>query len=314
MTCEDVHQRLVDYLYGGLLSLEKADFDQHLTECSTCCASVKAFEETLRMTRASLAGPLDEALPAPVHKRILSVVERTKVRSQSPNRLTPKFFTRIIRTPWFLPMYGATAIGAFLFLVGSYQKHNLLPGQEPTRLDETGVIPPANKVSPAARPTHEEQPLGHLQANTSEKSTKISPIVGATKRSLAEAPLDDAEKPALYLAFPPPSRTTSPRKTLQPVHENSMHIKEDSIAKKLPMPSTSLAVRKSKSPEPVSLNELLRKADNHFQAKKWSAARDSYQDLIRRFPNHSDVDTWRERLKQAMAFEASEQPIHPTSR
>src|SRR6185436_12671226 len=70
MTCAEIKDRTIDFLYGELSAGERAAFDQHLAGCDSCRAEVLGLQGTLHQARAAVK-MTDEAPPSRVRVAVL---------------------------------------------------------------------------------------------------------------------------------------------------------------------------------------------------------------------------------------------------
>ena len=68
MSCEQIDEQMIDFLYGELSSDARAAFEAHLPGCDRCRREVAAFGQTRALARAGL----DEAPPAHLRARIVA--------------------------------------------------------------------------------------------------------------------------------------------------------------------------------------------------------------------------------------------------
>ncbi len=64
MTCRDCITFLADYVSGDLPSHRRETFEGHLTLCPNCRVFVTQYRETIVVSRAAMAGPDAEPVPA----------------------------------------------------------------------------------------------------------------------------------------------------------------------------------------------------------------------------------------------------------
>jgi len=167
MTCAEAKEKLVDFLYDELSPEARSAFAQHLDGCPACKAEVASFRKTLGNTRTALAGPLSQEPPMRVRLAVLEAAQAARasvargtpaaraVRATSATSDDDGFFTRLLRSPWFLPAFGAASVATVVFLVRVLKNPEVLPGQRPHSIEESSVEAPKPALAPvpvAARP------------------------------------------------------------------------------------------------------------------------------------------------------------------
>ncbi|HVR39641.1 MAG TPA: zf-HC2 domain-containing protein [Thermoanaerobaculia bacterium] len=79
MTCREVLEFLGAYLAGELPAEERAAFDRHLEDCTSCVAYLKSYEETIRLARGSYDAPaltISDEPPQELVDAILASIKR----------------------------------------------------------------------------------------------------------------------------------------------------------------------------------------------------------------------------------------------
>jgi anti-sigma factor RsiW len=172
MMCAEVKERLVDFLYDELSPEACSAFAKHLDGCPACKAEVASFQKTLGNTRAALGGPLSQEPPMRVRLAVLEAAAQAARPSVAQGTPAPRarhatsatsdddgFFTRLLRSPWFLPAFGAASVATVVFLVRVLKNPEVLPGQRPHSIEESSVEAPKPALEPvpvdkaiAARP------------------------------------------------------------------------------------------------------------------------------------------------------------------
>lgn len=79
LTCRETLDFLMDYLEGGLLPAERAEFEKHLAVCPPCVAYLNNYRQTIEMSKAAWADA-DNAgqpdVPEDLIKAVLAARER----------------------------------------------------------------------------------------------------------------------------------------------------------------------------------------------------------------------------------------------
>lgn len=72
LACDDVMQRVTEYLDEALPPGGKAAFDRHLAECATCTRHLTEIRQTIHL----LGAVPREPMPAPMKDRLLQALHR----------------------------------------------------------------------------------------------------------------------------------------------------------------------------------------------------------------------------------------------
>ena len=192
MNCAQIKERLVDFLYDEMPPEAQVSFAEHLDGCPACKAEVASYKQTLGNARAALGGPLSEEPPARVHLAVIEAAKaaarqnaaaKTKVSAPSDE---PGFFTRLWRTPWFLPAFGAASVATVVFLVRVLKNPEVLPGQHPHSIEERAVATPVAvfppEPVPTAQPASASAPVVQAKADHKLADAKPSASAGAATR------------------------------------------------------------------------------------------------------------------------------------
>ena len=75
ISCEEVEEFILDYLEGKLPSRQKRIFEWHLKLCRECRDYLKAYQRSLELSKAALAG---EALPPLPEDLVEAILESRK--------------------------------------------------------------------------------------------------------------------------------------------------------------------------------------------------------------------------------------------
>jgi hypothetical protein len=132
MTCGEIKERTIDYLYGELPERDRATFEAHLGGCDACRVEVAALQGTLHTARVAVRA-LDEAPPARVRVAVLETARAAAAGRSAPAEIAaaasprrpeippkvaaPGGFWGWLRAPWAMPLVGAAAVVA-IFVVG----------------------------------------------------------------------------------------------------------------------------------------------------------------------------------------------------
>jgi hypothetical protein len=122
MTCPEIKDRLVDYLYGELPEAERQGFEAHLADCTACRQEVDALGATLARTRQAVRTSLDEPPPR-VRGAVLAAARAAQGGASAPLVTAADAAVGAIarllawlRRPWVLPAFAAASVMAvFVF-------------------------------------------------------------------------------------------------------------------------------------------------------------------------------------------------------
>ena len=81
MTCRTFNEFLIDYRSDGLAPDEQARFEAHLIRCSHCVASLRSYEETIRLAESAFSHPdevMTEDIPHELMQTILTARPRVR--------------------------------------------------------------------------------------------------------------------------------------------------------------------------------------------------------------------------------------------
>ena len=81
MTCREVNEYILDYRSGHLSPEECACFEAHLARCSHCVASLRSYEETVRLAKGAFSHS-NEAMPADVPDELVRAILAARPRVQ----------------------------------------------------------------------------------------------------------------------------------------------------------------------------------------------------------------------------------------
>jgi anti-sigma factor RsiW len=286
--CAEVKEKLVDFLYDELSPEARTAFAQHLDGCPTCRAEVASFQKTLGSTRVALGGPHSEEPPMRVHLAVLEAaqVARPSVAEAAPAAHTKHArpadedgsFTRLLRSPWFLPAFGAASVATVVFLVRVLKNPEVLPGQQPHAIEEGNVETPRPALPPvpvdraiAAKPESGASGKGSAAASSPAKNAaalgmpagKARAAAGTAKRKaypeLGRATDEGIFKPrpsspgqakdSDRFAEPPPPRPVPPAAPPEPSVAASGHPAAASEASPSARPASAAAERRARKPQ-----------------------------------------------------------------
>jgi anti-sigma factor RsiW len=243
MTCAEIKERTVDYLYGELPPGARATFEAHLGGCEGCRAEVAGLQGTLHQARAAVR-TLDEAPPPRVRVAILEAARAAAgasagaplLAAAAPRRDGPKVqqgggFWEWLRRPWFLSLVGATAAMAiFVMARGTLTKPSLMEQAPPAAPSPSAEPAPSGaEPAPVVKSAPADKDLAPPAANKPE-AMKVAPAKRGSRPAMTAAPaasrgparlqreydkLDDLlDSPAANRGFatpPPPREETAPR-------------------------------------------------------------------------------------------------------
>ena len=120
MTCADVNEQLVDYLYGELAARTRARSRPTSPGARAAVRRPRGWR-TLGVARAAFRGPLAEEPPVRVRALVLAAAaeavrpaSRAAVAAPSPD---VGGFWAWLRKPWFIPALGAASVIAVFVAV-----------------------------------------------------------------------------------------------------------------------------------------------------------------------------------------------------
>jgi anti-sigma factor RsiW len=193
MNCAQVKEQLVDFLYEEMPEEARASFAEHLHGCPACRADLASYKRTLGQARAALGGPLAQEPPARVHLAVLAAAKAASASSTPAKRSAraedPGFFTRLMRTPWLLPAFGAAGIATAVFLVRVLKNPEVIPGQQARSIDERAIVAPEAMAPPPTAPAPDEyralagNKLGEVAGNAGRAPSRTK--AGAGKGAAA---------------------------------------------------------------------------------------------------------------------------------
>jgi hypothetical protein len=134
MTCAELKEQTIDFLYGELDEEARRGFDLHLASCDGCRREVESLGGTLGQARVALAAG-DEAVPASVKAASEKLVQLVVARRGRPFRtlgapVIPEDaggLWRLLRRPWFFPAFAAISVIALFFLAQEAIVHRAMP-------------------------------------------------------------------------------------------------------------------------------------------------------------------------------------------
>jgi anti-sigma factor RsiW len=184
MTCPEISERMVDYLYGELADGERAAFETHLAGCESCRAEAAGLQRTLGEARAAFKGPLSEEPPSRVRATVLAAA--AEAAREAKAAAGGGGFWAWLRRPWFLPALGAaTAIVLYVAVRPAVEQgtHDAWKARGPLESEQA----PAAAPVPAA-PTGYAAAPPPVAATPPEKQMedpreKARPVVAPASRS-----------------------------------------------------------------------------------------------------------------------------------
>jgi anti-sigma factor RsiW len=116
MTCDEIKDRLVDYLYGELPDSERQAFEAHLPGCPGCRDDVAGLGATLARTRAAVRTTSEEPPPR-VRAAILAAAAAhaapaaaVPIEAGDPQPGLAGRLWAWLRRPWILPAFAAASV------------------------------------------------------------------------------------------------------------------------------------------------------------------------------------------------------------
>ena len=175
MSCEQIDEQMMDFLYGELSPDARAAFEAHLPGCERCRREVESFGHTRALARTAL----DEAPPAHLRARVVAAARAAlpaKAVPVSPPR-GASWWDRI-RGWWTLPTL-ATVGALAVFLLGS-RLFMSQPQQLALRGREISGRVSSQEPAPAEAPPEPALRLDHLSPARSEVEGASSgaPVTG----------------------------------------------------------------------------------------------------------------------------------------
>jgi hypothetical protein len=186
MTCSDIKDRLVDYLYAELAAGDRQAFEAHLAGCPACRAEVDALGSTLARTRAVVRSSLEEPPPR-VHAAVLATAQAAHATAgaalgrTAPVLESAGWLGRLlgwVRRPWILPAFAAASVMAVFVLA---RKVVVDPERKLVATPEL-VQEPAPAAPPALTPPSEPA-TDHLAKGEATGAAPARRALPARKRS-----------------------------------------------------------------------------------------------------------------------------------
>ena len=169
MTCAELDQRAVDYLYGELGAADRAAVDAHLATCEACQREVRALERTLGVTREALRGPLAHEAPSRVRVALQQEAARAVAQAAARQARSGWSLGEWLRRPWFLPLVASFGVVALFFLAKpaildkpkqALEAEQAARQEGPGRDEESAGAPTAPGEVPLAEPVMTPPPAG----------------------------------------------------------------------------------------------------------------------------------------------------------
>ena len=289
MTCADVSDRIIDFLYGELDEEARRAFEAHLATCDSCRLDVESYGVTLGHARAALAAG-NEAPPAAVKQGSDKMAELVARRRGRPFRTlgAPVIaedaggFWGLLRKPWFFPVFAAASVIGLFFLAQEAIVRRAMPlapseaaapqaspaaksapGESPTPAAGPTIEPivPAQPPPAEAEPARDRESLGAAAAApaASERRRSVPPASRARREVVDPfAPANQAdEAPAVgKAAAAAPARAPSLEGTQDPWH-----------AREISRPASG-AYRKAAAPEAAPANNFANEVVEPFSADR----------------------------------------------
>jgi hypothetical protein len=328
MTCNEIRDQMIDYLYGELPAEGRRDFEAHLPGCADCAREVKSMQATLARTRTALRAA-DEAPPPRVRAAVLAAAGRAAAMTaaKSPEK---RPLLEWLRRPWFLPAFAAASIMA-VFVLGRQvltRPHDRVreyvaapptveaPPPEPARVALPKASGPSLDVAPSRRPAKKSAPARQVLSERFDEETRFVPAPTALRleKRKAELKVDDRmvgdraaeseQAPAPNAAAPAPAAADSPPPAAPPraapAHNLRAKVASESAAENYGGAGLSRGgAVGSLGGASLDLVALVRRADQAFTQERWSEAAADYRELLRRFPGAPQAKSWRTRLKSS---------------
>jgi len=71
LTCQQLIDFIMSYLDGDLPAEQRAEFDRHMSGCSSCVDYLKTYEKTVLLARSCADDPVPEDVPESLVQAIL---------------------------------------------------------------------------------------------------------------------------------------------------------------------------------------------------------------------------------------------------
>jgi hypothetical protein len=190
MTCSDVNDKLIDYLYGELDPDAARAVEEHARGCDACAAALKGFSATLVSTRSALQGPLDQRPPA-------RVAARVRRQARRAGEIWPvallRACVRWLERPLLLPVLGAAAI-AVLGITLQLRSRPDLSERYALGPPPSASSPEVSTVRPAPEPAAqgERAPAAEGRAGNADRVANAPPPRLATREYAAAPPARSA--------------------------------------------------------------------------------------------------------------------------
>lgn len=243
-SCNDIRERLSEFIDDMLSPEEKTDFEKHISTCDDCKAELEALKCVIREVKKLPAAPLPDGFKQQLHKRL---VEESK----------PKVY-KLFNSNW--KAYSSVAAGIILVLLLRTGYHNLVIDYDTayindktlTMIEETDDITPQPKVEDeAAKITSDDEVQTAESTPTPSQSRNIA--VASNRTSIKEDLSNNAQESegaSEAETSPAPSDTAS---TEEDFIEGSNEVTEpvqESTTDNLRLFSYDTSVSTSKEDEP----------------------------------------------------------------
>ena len=214
MTCNEVSERVVDYLYGELAPAQRAEVDVHLGGCAGCRREIEELGGVRQQARQALEGPLGGSPPPRVRQAVLEAARAAaRAGARAPSVAVSAEGVAVwqrlwswLRRPWFAPAF-VTVSAMVIFLVA---RGPLFDG--PNRaLDEAlqGSPAPAERAAeeapaPRAEPTERAEGTPAPVAGEAAPSDEPSAESSEAEAAPAEERVARGRSPLIVASENPP--------------------------------------------------------------------------------------------------------------
>lgn len=316
MKCADITLRLVDYLYGELSSADRSAFDAHVAGCESCGREVGSMERTLGQARTATRGVLAQTPPAQVRAVVLAAASAAQKDIAERGS-----FWRWLSKPWLLPVFAA-ASAITVFVIAKSVILNPEPLMKAKAPEEAALLLPKDREvrqqAPAQSKPLTEAPMESAPA--ADEGSALRRVRGKAKQNSVARAAAEGRADQSRWAQPPAGWGRAADDVNERADRDERGEREaDSVAERslsfaaapaspppAPAPATtadSKAEAQSKGrnqPEaPLSLVDLMRKAERYYDERRWGEAVAVYRELLRRFPQHKSIAVWKARLATA---------------
>jgi hypothetical protein len=215
MTCDEIKERLIDFLYRELPAQEHTAFEAHVAGCDACRREVESLGGTLTTARTAVRSTLDDPPPAGVRVAVLEAARAAVGPAPMAARMPVKpaavatkgSFWDFLRRPWVLPSFAAVSMIAVFVFARSVILHPEEARQIAAPAAESEVATKDNEAVPEAKGERDPELSSRLEkerGGVKVASPRPAIVVSPRRPPAAFAPSDSYER------LPPREMQTGP--------------------------------------------------------------------------------------------------------